>query len=63
MALKYFFKLALLSLRLNSSGVFAADNSAVLGQWAPDMSVQGQKVSIDLTITEDGDGLGGSTRY
>ena len=59
MALKSIFKLALLSLLLNSSGVFASDNSAVLGQWALDMSVQGQEVSIDLTITEDDDRLGG----
>ena len=60
MALKSIFKLALFSLLLNSSGVFAADNSAVLGQWALDMSVQGNAISINLTIAEDGDGLRGT---
>ena len=33
MTFKSTFKFALLSLLLNSSGVLAADNSAVLGQW------------------------------
>jgi len=60
MTRKSIFKLVLLSLLLNSSGVFAADNSAVLGQWVLDMTVQGQEVSINLTIVEDGDGLGGT---
>ena len=60
MTLKSIFKLSLISLLLSSSGIFAADNSAVLGQWALDMSVQGNAVSIDLAITEDGNGLAGT---
>ena len=60
MTLKNIFKLALLSLLLNSSGVFAADNSAVLGQWALALTIQGQEIPITLTITENGDGLGGT---
>lgn len=59
MTLKNIFKLALLSLLLNSSGVFAADNSAVLGQWDLGLNIQGNEIAINLTITEDGDGLGG----
>ena len=54
MTLKNIFKLALFSLLLNSSAVFAADNSAVLGKWTLDMSVQGQQVLVNLTIAEDG---------
>tara|TARA_A200000159_G_scaffold22728_1_gene19625 strand:- start:269 stop:634 length:366 start_codon:yes stop_codon:yes gene_type:complete len=60
MTLKSIFKLSLISLLLSSSGIFAADNSAVLGQWALDMSVQGNAVSVDLAITEDGNGLAGT---
>ena len=62
MTLKNIFTLALFSLLLNSSAVFAADNSAVLGKWTLDMSVQGQQVLVNLTIAEDGDGLGGTKR-
>ena len=58
MTLKNIFKLALFSLLLNSSAVFAADNSAVLGKWTLDMSVQGQPVLVNLTIAEDGDAVG-----
>ena len=57
---KNIFKLALLSLLLNSSGVLAADNSAVLGQWDLSLNLQGNEVLVKLTITEDGDGLGGT---
>ena len=57
---KNIFKLALLSLLLNSSGVFAADNSAVLGQWDLSLNLQGNEIPINLTITEDGEGLGGA---
>jgi len=57
---KNIFKLALLSLLLTSSGVFAADNSAVLGQWDLSLNLQGNEIPINLTITEDGDGLGGT---
>ncbi len=60
MKLKSTFKLILFSLFLNSPGVLAADNSAVLGQWVLDMFVQGEKVPINLTIAEDGDELGGT---
>ena len=60
MTLKSTFKLALLSLLLNSSGVLAADNSAVLGQWDLSLNLQGNEVLVKLTITEDGDGLGGT---
>ena len=60
MTLKNIFTLALFSLLLISSAVFAADNSAVLGKWTLDMSVQGQPVLVNLTIAEDGDGLGGT---
>ena len=60
MTLKSTFKLALLSLLLNSSGVLAADNSAVLGQWDLSLNLQGNEIEINLTITEDGDGLGGT---
>ena len=44
MTLKSIFKRALLSLLLNRSGVFAADNSAVLGQWVLDLSVKGPQL-------------------
>jgi len=57
---KNIFKLALLSLLLTCSGVFAADNSAVLGQWDLTLNLQGNEVPVKLTITEDGDGLGGT---
>lgn len=57
---KIIFKLALLSLLLTSSGVFAADNSTVLGQWDLGLNLQGNEIAINLTITEDGDGLGGT---
>ena len=57
---KNIFKLALLSLLLTSSGVFAADNSAVLGQWDLSLNLQGNEIPVKLTITEDGDGLGGT---
>ena len=60
MTLKSTFKLALLSLLLNSSGVLAADNSAVLGQWDLSLNLQGNEIPINLTITEDTDGLGGT---
>ena len=60
MALKSIFKLALLSLLLNSSGVLAADNCAVLGQWDLSLNLQGNEIPINLTITEDTDGLGGT---
>lgn len=60
MTLKNIFKLAVLSLLLNSSGAFAADNSAVVGQWDIELSFQGQGVTINLTITENGDELGGT---
>ena len=43
MTLKNIFTLALFSLLLNSSAVFAADNSAVLGKWTLDMSVHLRK--------------------
>ncbi len=57
---KNIFKLALLSLLLTSGGVFAADNSAVLGQWDLTLNLQGNEFPVKLTITEDGDGLGGT---
>ena len=57
---KNIIKLALLSLLLTSSGVFAADNSAVLGQWDLSLNLQGNEIPVKLTITEDGDGLGGT---
>jgi hypothetical protein len=57
---KNIFKLALLSLLLTCSGVFAADNSAVLGQWDLSLDLQGNEIPINLTITEDTDGLGGT---
>ena len=60
MTLKSIFKLALLSLLLTSSGVFAADNSAVLGQWDLTLNLQGNEIPVNLTITEDTDGLGGT---
>ena len=60
MTLKNIFKLALFSFLLNSSAVLAADNSAVLGKWTLELSVQGQQVLVNLTIAEDGDGLGGT---
>jgi hypothetical protein len=60
MTLKNIFKFAVFSLLLNSSGVFAADNSAVLGQWDLSLNLQGNEIAINLTITEDGDGLGGT---
>ena len=55
MTLKNIFKLALFSFLLNSSAVLAADNSAVLGKWTLDMSVQGLMLRV-MTIAEDGDG-------
>ena len=58
--IKNIFKLALLSLLLTSSGVFAADNSAVLGQWDLSLNLQGNEIPVKLTITEDTDGLGGT---
>ena len=60
MTLKNILKLALFSFLLNSSAVSAADNSAVLGKWTLELSVQGQVVLVNLTIAEDGDGLGGT---
>lgn len=60
MTVKSTLKLALLSLLLNSSGVLAADNSAVLGQWDLTLNLQGNEIPINLTITEDTDGLGGT---
>jgi len=60
MTFKSTFKFALLSLMLNSSGVLAADNSAVLGQWDLSLNLQGNKIPINLIITEDTDGLGGT---
>ena len=53
MTLKSTFKLALVSLLLNSSGVLAADNSAVLGQWDLTLNLQGNEIPVNLTITED----------
>ena len=60
MTLKITLKLALLSLLLNSSGMLAADNSAVLGQWDLSLNLQGNEIPVKLTITEDADGLGGT---
>ena len=57
---KNIFRLALLTLLLTGSGVFAADNSAVLGQWNLSLNLQGNEIPVKLTITEDGDGLGGT---
>ena len=57
---KNIFKLALLSLLLTCSGVVAADNSAVLGQWDLTVNLQGNEIPINLTITEDAEGLGGT---
>lgn len=57
---KNVFKLALLPLLLTFSGVFAADNSAVLGQWDLSLNLQGNNISINLSITEDTDGLSGT---
>jgi len=51
MTLKNIFTLAVLSLLINSSGAFAADNSAVVGKWDMELSFQGQGVTINLTIT------------
>ena len=60
MTLKITLKLALLSLLLNSSGMLAADNSAVLGQWDLSLNLQGNEIPVKLTITKDGDGLSGT---
>ena len=60
MTLKRDVKFALFFLLLNSSWVFAADNSIVLGEWALEMSVQEEKISVNLIITEDSGGLGGT---
>ena len=60
MIIKNTVKLVLLPLLLISGGVFAADNSTVVGQWSLELSVQGQTVPISLTISEDGDRLGGT---
>ena len=60
MTLKNIVKLSLLSLLLNSSAVFAADNSAIVGKWDIDLNFQGQSVTISITITENGDELGGT---
>ena len=47
-------------LMINSSGGLAADNSLIVGQWSLEMSIQGETLSIDLIITEDRNGLGGT---
>lgn len=60
MVLKNTVKLAYLPLLLISGGIFAADNSAIVGQWSLELSVQGQTVPVSLTISEDGDELGGT---
>ncbi len=60
MTLKNIFKLTVLSLLLNSSSAFAADNSAVVGKWDIELNFQGQGVTISITITENGDELGGT---
>lgn len=60
MVIKNTVKLALLPLLLISGGIFAADNSAVIGQWSLELSVQGQTVPVSLKISEDGDRLGGT---
>jgi len=50
MTLKNIFKFAVFSLLLNSSGVFAADYSAVLGKWDIELNIQGQDVTISITM-------------
>lgn len=59
MTIKRIFQLAVLSVLLNGN-VFAADNSAVVGKWDIELNFQGQGVMINLTITENGDELGGT---
>ena len=60
MTLKNTFRLALLCTLIGSGGALAADNSVIVGQWSLVLSVQGQTVPISLTISEDGDELGGT---
>ena len=59
MTIKSIFQLAALSLLLNSS-VFAVDNSTVVGKWDIELNFQRRGVTINLTITENGDELGGT---
>jgi len=60
MTLKNTFRLALLCTLIGSGGALAADNSAILGQWSLELTVQGNKIPVSLTIAENGDGLGGT---
>ncbi len=60
MTLKNTFRLVLLCTLIGSGGALAADDSAILGQWSLELTAQGNKIPVSLTIAENDDELGGT---